>query len=245
MANVDLAQMRQHYRAAAVDSEEHAQRLLSLGIGAAAAVLFISTPAVAEFLQVVWLGATAALVTGFVMARRKLFERLRQTIFEQQLQLHTNVDRELWDRVGRLEPLPQPLQQYVEHFLSTYTELKSQVREGPQVELGQVQLLQAREQVIDFIDLAERTGRIRKVLDTQSHRLSDDDQVKLRQLFSEQCSGLQDLAQSFDRSLANLLVAQVLGEEMGETSIAEVSERMRAIEDELDHVKQSLAAETR
>lgn len=244
MSDIDLAQMRQYYNAAVVDSEEHSQRLLSLGVGAIAAVLLMTAPALGPVLQMVWLGLCFGLAAAGILFRRRLHEQLRETLLEQQLQLHTKVDRELWDRIGRMPPLPQPLQQYVEHFLSTYTDFKSQVDETADVELGQVQLIQARDQVFDFLDLAERTGNIRRAIDTQSHRLSDEDQMRLRQLFSEQCAGLQQLAQSFDRSLGHLVMAQVLGEELGETRIEDVAERMTEIEEEFEHVKQSLSADS-
>ncbi len=243
MADINLAQMRQHYRAAVVDTEEQAQRLMSLGVGAAAAVLLMTAPALPAVLQAVWLGVVATFAVGGIVLRRHVQRELREKLLLQQLQLHTSLDRELWDRIGSLEALPQPLQQYVEHFLATYLDLRSQVRDGPNVELGQVQVIQARDQVLDFLDLAERTGRIRRVLDTQSKRLADEDQMRLRQLFSEQCSGLQELVQSFDRSLANLLVAQVLGDELGEASLEHMAERMREIEEELEHVKQSLTVD--
>ncbi|NUQ00063.1 MAG: hypothetical protein HUU35_09450 [Armatimonadetes bacterium] len=244
MRDVNLAEMRQHYRAAVVDSEEHAQRLVSLGAGAAAAVLLMTSPALGSVLPVLWLAMCGALMTGAVLYRRRFHQQLREALLEQQLQMHTRIDRELWDRIGQMRPLPQPLQQYVEHFLATYNDFKQQVNEDSAVELGQVQLIQARDQVLEFLDLAERTGRIREVLDTQSHRLADEDQMRLRQLFSEQCAGLQDLAQTFDRSLGNLVVAQVLGSELGETRIQDVAERMREIEEEFEHVKQSLTVDS-
>ncbi len=241
---INLASMRQHYHAALVDSEEHSQRLLSLGVGAIAAMLLMTAPALGQVLQVVWLGVTFGIAAAGFLFRRTLHDNLRETLLEQQLQMHTRVDRDLWDRVGRMKPLPQPLQQYVEHFLSTYVELKRQVGDKAEVELGQVQLIQAREQVLDFLDLAERTGNIRRALDSQSHRLSDEDQMRLRQRFSEQCAGLQELAQTFDRSLGNFVVAQVLGDGLGEATIESVAERMREIEEEFDYVKQVLTVET-
>ena len=216
---------------------------MSLGVGAIAAVLLVTAPALPAILQLGWLGLCGGLAALGVVFRRKLHDQLAETLFEQSLQMHTRLDREVWDRLGRLRELPQPLQQYVEHFLATYTELRSRVHDGPEVDLGQVQVIQSREQVLDFLDLAERTGNIRRALDTQGHRLSDDDQVRLRQLFSEQCTGMQELAQSFDRSLANLVVAQVMGGELGETRIEDVAERMRSIEEEFEHVKDALSAE--
>ncbi len=244
MSEVDLADMRRHYRAARVDSEEQAQRLISFGVGGAAAIMLMTAPALGPLLQLVWFGLCGAVVLGGLVARRHFQDRLRETVFDQQLQLHTRIDRDLWDRIGRMRELPQPLAQYAEHFLSTYAEFKRQVNEDTAVELGQAQLLSAREQVLDFLDLAERTGNIRRLLDMHGQRLGEEDQIRLREMFSEQCAGLQDLAQSFDRSLANLMMAQVLGDKLGETRIEDVKVRMREIEEEFDHVKQSLAAET-
>jgi hypothetical protein len=240
MADVNLAEMRQHYRAAKLDSEDHAQRLLSLGFGAAAAVLLMTAPALSPVLHLVWLGLVAGLAVGGLVARRFVYDRLREALVDQALQLHTPVDRELWDRLGTMRPVPAPINQYVEHVLNTYLDMKGRVDEGAEVELGQVQLIEARERVMDYLDLAERTGQIRNILEQHARRLAEDDQVKLRQRFSEQCAGLQAIAQSFDRTLGNLLVAQVLRDELGETTIEEVAERMREIEEEFDEVKQSL-----
>jgi hypothetical protein len=235
--------MRQHYGAALVESEDQAQRLLSLGVGAAAAVLLMTAPALGPVLYPVWMVLCAGLGVVAFAARGRMYEHVRQMILEQLLRTQAPLDTELWERVAKLGHLPTPIDQYVEHFLSTYLELKRHVRDGDKVELGQVQLIQAREHVFEFLDLAERTGRIRNVLDTMSHRLSDDDQIRLRQRFSEQCTGLQQITQSFDRSLGNLVMAQVLGDELGESTIETVGERMRVIEDELEEVKLSLAGE--
>lgn len=243
MSDLSLAQMRQHYGAALVESEDQAQRLLSLGVGAAAAVLLMTAPALGPVLYPVWMVLCAGLGVVAFAARGRMYEHVRQMILEQLLRTQAPLDTELWERVAKLGHLPTPIDQYVEHFLSTYLELKRHVRDGDKVELGQVQLIQAREHVFEFLDLAERTGRIRNVLDTMSHRLSDDDQIRLRQRFSEQCTGLQQITQSFDRSLGNLVMAQVLGDELGESTIETVGERMRVIEDELEEVKLSLAGE--
>jgi len=243
VSDLSLAQMRQHYGAALVESEDQAQRLLSLGVGAAAAVLLMTAPALGPVLYPVWMVLCAGLGVVAFAARGRMYEHVRQMILEQLLRTQAPLDTELWERVAKLGHLPTPIDQYVEHFLSTYLELKRHVRDGDKVELGQVQLIQAREHVFEFLDLAERTGRIRNVLDTMSHRLSDDDQIRLRQRFSEQCTGLQQITQSFDRSLGNLVMAQVLGDELGESTIETVGERMRVIEDELEEVKLSLAGE--
>ena len=240
---LNLAQMRQHYNAAVVDSEEHAQRLLSLGVGAVAAVLLMTAPALGPALQMVWIGLCGGLAAAGIIFRRRLNDRLQETLLEQQLQTYTRLDRELWDRIAKLDVLPQPLDKYVEHFLTTYLQMKQEINEEAAVELGQVQLIQARDQVLEYIDLAERTGKIRKALDTMGHILTDEDQIMLRQRFSEQCSGMQELAQTFDRSLGNLMMAQVLGEELGETRIEDLQERMTEIEEEFEHVKTTLSAD--
>lgn len=244
VANLSLAQMRQHYNAAVVDSEEHAQRLLSLAVGATAAVLLMSAPVLSGALQAVWLGLCGGLAAAGIALRKTLNDRLRETLLEQQLQMFARLDRVLWDRIARLEVLPQPLDKYVEHFLSTYLQMKQEINEEADVELGQVQLLQARDQVIEYIDAAERAGKIRRILDTMGHRLTDEDKILLRQRFSEFCTALQELAQTFDRSLGNLMMAQVLGEELGETKLEDLQERMREIEEEFEHVKTTLSSET-
>ncbi len=243
VSKLSLAQMRQHYNAAVVDSEEHAQRLLSLGVGAAAAVLLMTAPALGPALQVVWLGLCAGLAAAGIAFRRTLNDRLREALLEQQLQTFARMDRVLWDRIARMDVLPQPLDKYVEHFLSTYLQMKQEINEEAAVELGQVQLLQARDQVIEYIEVAEHAGKIRRTLDTMGHRLTDEDKIKLRQMFSDQCAGLQDLAQTFDRSLGNLMMAQVLGDTLGETKIEDLQERMREIEEEFEHVKTTLSSE--
>lgn len=245
MAELNLAQMRQHYRGAVVDSEEQAQRLLSLGVGAVAAVMLLAAPTFVPALQAIWVGVCLGLAVGGILFQRKLYQRLREILLEQQLTLHTPIDMELWQKIGQMKPLPQPLDQYVEHVLETYRDLRRQVNDETSVELGQVQLLEARERLFEFLELARRTGEIRQVLDTHAQRLSDDDQMRLRQKFSEQCTGLQQIAMSFDRMVGNLAVAQVLGDDLGESTVEQVAERMRSIEEELDEVKESLAVSSR
>lgn len=244
MGDVNLAQARQWYRSAVVDSDENAHRLLSLGVGAALMVLLMTAPVLGPLLQWVWVGASAALLATTTVMRRGLVERLRQALLEQQLQRHLPLDMELWHRIGAMRELPAPLNTYVEHMLATYLDLCGQVPEGEDVELGQVHAIEARDQVWDFLDLAERTGAIRTVLETHGQRISDEDKVLLRQRFSEQCAGLQQIAQSFDRSVGSLAVARVLSEELGETSIETVAERMHDIEQELEEVKRSISVET-
>jgi hypothetical protein len=237
---LNLTKLRQHYEASIVESEDEAQRLLWLGVGFAVAVPAMLAPLLGNILCTLMLAATFG---SLVVARRQALERLRHLLLMHKLDSYLPLELELWQRLGRLKHLPAPINQYVEHFLGTYVELKRHVRDSDKVELGQVQLIQARDHVLDFLDLAERTGAIRTILDTMSAHISDEDQIRLRQRFAEQCAGLQAITQSFDRTLGNLLVAQVLGDELGETTVADVQERMMAIEDELAEVKQSLAGE--
>lgn len=241
---LNLAQMRQHYRAAIADSEENAQRLLSLGVGAAAAVLLLTAPMLGPALQAVWVGLCIGLAVGSLLGHRRAYRRLHDVLLEQQLQLHTPIDVELWHRVGELRNLPAPLDTYVARFLSTYRDMLLRLRTEDAVELGQVQTLQYRDLVFEFLELAERTGNILTAIETQGHRLSDDDKVMLRRRFSEQCAGLQQLVQSFDRSLGSFVMAQVLGDSLGESTIDDVRERMRSIEDEFDEVKHAISVET-
>ena len=238
---VDLTKLRQHYAAALVESEDQAQRILSLGVGAAMAMALVLAPALGPLLATVWMTAVAIGAGVAIAARKTIYQRLRHALLMQMLTALLPLELELWERLHCMRHLPAPVSQYVEHFLGTYVDLKRHVREGDQVELGQVQLIQSRDQVLDFLDLAERTGAIRNILDTMSHRLADEDQIKLRQRFGEQCAGLQQIAQSFDRSLGNLVMAQVLGDELGEMTIEDAQARMTAIEEELAEVKQSLA----
>lgn len=243
MSDVNLTQARQYYRATVVESEENSQRLLSLGVGAAAMVLLMTAPMLGPVLQVVWAGVAAVLAIGGIIGRRRAYEYLRDTLIEQQLQRFLPIDTELWERLGRMRELPAPLDSYVAHMLATYVDFRQQVSDEHEVEFGQVQLIEARERLLEVIDLAERTGAIRTVLETQGNRLSDEDQVRLRQRFSEQCAGLQEIAQIFDRSVANFAVARVLGDELGEISIDDIAERMTEIEEEFGEVKNSLGVD--
>ncbi|MBI2301891.1 MAG: hypothetical protein HYU66_23555 [Armatimonadetes bacterium] len=243
MAEVNLTQARQYYRAAQVDSEEHAQRLMSLGVGGLAMVLLMTAPALGPLFQFLWVAIIVGAGAGLFLFRRHMHERLREAILTQQLQRYLPLDMELWDRVGAMRDLPAPLNSYVEHVLETYIDFRAQVSDRDEVELGQVQLIHARDRLFEYLDLAERTGAIRTVLETQAGRISDEDQISLRQRFGEQCAGLQQIAQSFDRTVGNLAVAQVLGGELGETSIDDVAERMHEIESELDEVKRSMSVD--
>lgn len=245
MADLNLAQMRQHYRAALADSEENAQRLLSLSIGAAAAVLLLTAPMLGPMLQAVWVGLCVGLAAGSIIGHKRAYRRLHDVLLEHQLKAHTAFDVELWERIGQMRPLAAPIDGYVARFLSTYRDMLQRVSGDSEVELGQVQVLQFREHVMEFLDLAERTGNLLNAIETQGQRLSDDDKILLRRRFSEQCANLQHLVQTFDRSLGNFVMAQVLSDDLGETSFESVAERMQAIEEEFDEVKQTLAVEVR
>lgn len=240
VSEFNLTQLRQHYDSAVQESDDQAQRAISLGTGAAVAVLLMTAPALGPVLYPIWLGLAAGVGVLALAARPTLYRNLREALLLQLLHQRAPLELELWERVAKLGHLPTPLDQYVEHCLGTYLEFKCMIREDDHVELGQVQLLQYREHILDFLDLAERTGRIRHILDTQGHRVTDEDKIKLRQRFAEMCSGLQEFAQSFDRSLGNLVVAQVLGDEVGDHTMETVQERMREIEAEFEEVKVSL-----
>ncbi|MBI5835389.1 MAG: hypothetical protein HZB16_24055 [Armatimonadetes bacterium] len=232
--------MRRHYAEALIESEDAAQRLMSLSVGLAAFTMLITAPVFGHVWSSIWLGMWTGLAAVGFATRRRTYEGLRHTLLMALLNRLAPLELEIWDRLARLKHVPAPISQYIERFLGTYIEFKQHVRDDDKVDLGQVQLAQAREHVMDFLDLAERTGAIRNILETMSHRISDDDQIRLRQRFSEQCAGLQEITQTFDRSLGNLVVAQVLGDDLGETTMEYVQERMSAIEEEFDEVKQSL-----
>jgi len=237
---LDVAQMRRHYADSLIESEDAAQRLMSLGVGGAAFMMLFTAPILGPFWASIWMGMWTGLAAIGFLTRRRTYENLRHALLMSALGRMAPLELEIWERIARLKHVPAPISQYIERFLGTYLEFKSHVRDDDKVELGQVQLAQAREHVMDFLDLAERTGAIRHILETMSHRISDDDQIRLRQRFSEQCAGLQEITQTFDRSLGNLVVAQVLGDDLGETTMEYVQERMSAIEEEFDEVKQSL-----
>ncbi len=237
---LDVAQMRRHYAESIIESEDAAQRLMSLGVGGAAFFMLLTAPVLGPMWAGIWLGLWTGLAAVGFATRRRTYESLRHTLLTARLGQMAPLELDIWERIARLKHVPAPISQYIERFLGTYIEFKQHVREDDKVDLGQVQLAQAHEHVMDFLDLAERTGAIRNILETMSHRISDDDQIRLRQRFSEQCAGLQEITQTFDRSLGNLVVAQVLGDDLGETTMEYVQERMSAIEDEFEEVKQSL-----
>ncbi|HAZ63081.1 MAG TPA: hypothetical protein DCZ72_05655 [Armatimonadetes bacterium] len=232
--------LRQFYQQSALESEDAAQRLMSLGVGFSACALLFTLPLLTSMWAQIWLGAWTALTAGALFSRRRNAAALRRALLSNQLARIAPLEPAIWERLAELRHIPAPIDAYIAHFLGTYVEFKAQVREDDKVELGQAQLLQAQEHVLDFLDLAERTGTIRHVLDTMSHRISDEDQIRLRQRFSEQCAGLQQISQSFDRGLGNLVVAQVLSDDLGETTMDYMQERMQAIEDEFAEVKDTL-----
>jgi hypothetical protein len=238
-----LREIRHQYRQERSLADRATRNILLGAAGLLATLLLVLSPDTGtEALRLRWIGVFVAL-TGLSFATvPRLHGRLRRALLAYRLKRVFPLELDIVEECDRLGILPPPVADYVERVVNAYAQMGDLVRESDADGLIEelTPLGEAHDNVLQFLELAAKTRRLKDAHDDYAATLSQRDAQTLLAQYRYRCDELRRIMLSFERSLSHLVMAHVTASDLAGTSADEVKERMGQVEEEMETIRQSL-----